>query len=154
MFYSTAVFFYYYKLKGTVWSFSLNNNFHILNNITHIFIHIFTHTYFKKFKKFKKTLNNNSQTILPNTPYSHTFFSSIANTFPVARIWFLFLSLIQFTLFQCLHSLFLILIHSHLFFNHNMTWFSDPNHSLNRKKKKIKIFEVESRFNKGWTVMT
>ena len=138
MFYSTAVFFYYYKLFGTVWSFNLNNNFHILNNITYIFTHIFTNTYFKK---FKKTLNNNAQTILPNTPYSHTFFSSIANTFPVALILFVFLFVIQFTLFQCLPSLFLILIISHLFFNHNTTWFSNSD-SLNRKKEKFKVLKL------------
>ena len=138
MFYSTDVFFYYYKLFGTVWSFSLNNNFHILNNITHIFTYIFIYTYFKK---FKKTLNNNSQTILPNTPYSHTFFSSIANTFPVTLIWFVFLFVSQFTLFQCLPSLFLILIISHLFFNHNPTWFSNSD-SLNRKKEKFKVLKL------------
>ena len=40
---------------------SWNNNFHILNKI----IHFFTHTYFKK---LQKTLNNDSQTTLPNIP--------------------------------------------------------------------------------------
>ena len=45
-------------------SLSSNNNFHILKNITYIFIYTFTYTYFKK---FQKTLNNNSQTTLPKT---------------------------------------------------------------------------------------
>ena len=40
-----------YKLELTLrafWYMHLNNNFQFLNNITRIFIHFFTHTYFRK----------------------------------------------------------------------------------------------------------
>ena len=50
---------------GPVWSPTSNNNFHILNTLTHILIYFFIHTYFIK---FQKTLNNNSQIHLPNEP--------------------------------------------------------------------------------------
>ena len=33
--------------KGLVWQVCSNTHFHILNNITHIFIYFFTHTYIK-----------------------------------------------------------------------------------------------------------
>ena len=32
--------------------------------------------------------------------------------------------------------------------------FSDPDRSLNRKKERFKVFEVELRTNRGQTVMT
>ena len=32
--------------------------------------------------------------------------------------------------------------------------FSDPDRSLNRKRERFKVFEVEPRSNRGWTVMT
>ena len=36
------------KILGAVWLRVLNNNFHRLNNITHIFTHFFIYTYFQK----------------------------------------------------------------------------------------------------------
>ena len=38
----------YFNYLWPVWPSSSNNNFHILNNITHIFTYFFIHTYFKK----------------------------------------------------------------------------------------------------------
>ena len=40
------------KLLRPIWSLVSNSHFYILNNITHISTHIFTHTYFKKLQKF------------------------------------------------------------------------------------------------------
>ena len=50
---------------GLVCYVSSNLHFHILNNITYIFIHYFIHTYFKKLQKITKIT---FQTTLPNTP--------------------------------------------------------------------------------------
>ena len=36
------------EIQEPVWWVSSNSHFHILNNITHISTHFFTHTYFKK----------------------------------------------------------------------------------------------------------
>ena len=38
--------------------------------------------------------------------------------------------------------------------NSHLTRFSDPDRSLNRKRKRFKVFEVEPRSNRGRTVMT
>ena len=37
---------------------------------------------------------------------------------------------------------------------HSLSRFSDPDRSLNRKRERFKVFEVEPRSNRGRTVMT
>ena len=39
-------------------------------------------------------------------------------------------------------------------FNTTCSRFSDPDRSLNHKKERFKVFEVEPRLNQGRTVMT
>ena len=59
--------------SNPVWYASLNTCFQFLNNITHVFIHFFTHTYFQKnwkllFKYTYQTYPQPSSIVNPEDP--------------------------------------------------------------------------------------
>ena len=130
------------------------------SHIIHLFF-IFSFLYLKfsspYFQKKKKThlLPISSHTYYYTfSNLSHSFFASLSPHFFTVILLSSFLYFDSFSTHFILYKFDIVFPFNPYFF-HTKLWarFSDPDRSLNRKRERFKVFEIEPRSNRDWTVM-